>query len=243
MIIDITKSGYRKGYLPRHGVGVFHPFFATANAAFRKSALEAVKGFDGRCATGEDIDLCIRVARADYELWFEPAAKVTHFHRSTLRGLLVQWFRYGYGHAYLFRKHGPRHRLEFYRYDLSETNDSPFGISRVLSVASPVPGMVFLSSYHAMHLGLLVALAGFGTGARAVGWTGALGAAVAAAWYFAPRLDARRPLRSIALSAMRYVADAAYVTGGILGGLSQRMIYLEATRTRRDTGVPSGERR
>ncbi len=46
------------------------------------------------------------------------------------------------------------------------------------------------------HNGILVALAGFGTGARAVGWTGALGAAVAAAWYFAPRLDARRPLRS-----------------------------------------------
>ncbi|HTC24521.1 MAG TPA: glycosyltransferase family 2 protein [Gemmatimonadales bacterium] len=242
MIIDITKSGYRKGYLPRHGVGVFHPFFATANAAFRRSALEAVNGFDGRCATGEDIDLCIRVARADYELWFEPSAKVTHFHRSTLRGLLVQWFRYGYGHAYLFRKHGPARRLEFYRYDLSKTNDSPFGIARVLSLPSPVPGMVFLSSYHAMHLGLVGAVAAFAAGARALGWTALLGAAVAAAWYFAPGLDARHPFRSMARSALRYVSDGAYVLGGLLGGFSQGMIYLEATRTRRDRGATAGGR-
>ena len=236
MIIDITKCGYRRGYLPREGVGVFHAFFPTANAAFRREALRAVGGFDTRCATGEDIDLCIRVARADYELWFEPTARVTHFHRFTLRGLARQWFDYGYGHAYLFLKHGARHRLEVFRYDRSETNETPFGIARVLSIPSPVPGMVFLSAYHALHLCLLVAVVGFGGGAAAVGWAGLVGAIVFAARYVGPRFDRGQPLRSVALAGIRYLADSAYVLGGVLGGLGQGMLFLEATfRTEKRT--------
>jgi GT2 family glycosyltransferase len=86
MIIDITKSGYQKGYLPKNGAGAFHPFFATANAAFRKEAFIKIGGFDINCDTGEDIDLSIRVAKAGFELWFEPSAKITHFHRYTLKG-------------------------------------------------------------------------------------------------------------------------------------------------------------
>ncbi|HEX5386560.1 MAG TPA: glycosyltransferase family 2 protein [Gemmatimonadales bacterium] len=234
MIIDITKCGYRRGYLPKDGVGVFHAFFPTANAAFRKDALQRVGGFDPRCATGEDIDLCIRLSRADYELWFEPSARVTHFHRYTLRGLARQWFHYGYGHAYLFRKHGARHRLEFYRYDLSERNDSTFGIARVLGVPFPVPGMVFLSSFHAFHLCLAVALVGVAMGAATPAWFAAGGALAAAGRYVVPRFELARPARSLAMAGIRYLADAAYVMGGLLGGMRQRMIFLEATfRTRK----------
>ena len=233
MIIDITKSGYRKGYLPKTGVGVFHPFFATANAAFRKSVLEEVGGFDTRCATGEDIDLSIRVARAGYELWFEPTAKIAHFHRHTLSGLLKQWFHYGLGHAYLFRKHDPRRRLQVYRYDLSPRNDNPLGIARVLNIPFAVPTMVFLSSFHVMNAAAVVAAVTWASGAEGLFAVAAATFVGSAAWYFGIRFDSRTPLRSLAFSGLRYLADAAYVAGGFLGGLGEGMIYLEATRTRK----------
>jgi cellulose synthase/poly-beta-1,6-N-acetylglucosamine synthase-like glycosyltransferase len=233
MIIDITKSGYQKGYLPKTGVGVFHPFFATANAAFRKDALLKAGGFDPRCDTGEDIDLCIRVAKAGYEMWFEPEAKVTHFHRHSLKGLLKQWFNYGYGHAYLFKKHSPRRRMQFYRYDLSDRNDSPFGIRRVLDMPSPLYGMIFLSSFHLMHLALLVAIVTGLSGLSTTAWISGAVAVAAALYYFGIRFQWKAPGKSLLFSAIRYIADSAYVLGGLLGGISEKMIYLEATRSRR----------
>lgn len=233
MIIDISKSGYQPGYLPKKGIGVFHPFFATANAAFRKEALLKAGGFDRKCATGEDVDLSIRVARAGYELWFEPTARITHFHRYTLKGLLKQWYHYGLGHAYLFRKHSPRKRLQFYRYDLSDRNKNPFGIARLASIPFPLHGMIFLSSYHFMHIALLAAIAAWLLGAPVAAITAMAVSLLSAGWYFSIRFDRRTPVRSILLSAIRYVADGAYVLGGLIGGIRERVIYLEATRTRK----------
>ncbi len=233
MIIDITKSGYRKGYLPKTGVGVFHPFFATANAAFRKKTLEEVGGFDTNCETGEDVDLSIRVAHAGYELWFEPKARIAHHHRYTLRGLLRQWFDYGFGHAYLFRKHDPRRRLQFFRYDLSDRNPNPFGIARVADIPCPVPGMIFFSSFHFMHGSILAAIVGATLGWDSFVVCAAAGFLLSAGWYFGIRFDWKTPARSVLFSGIRYVADAAYVLGGLLGGIRHGMIYLEATRTRK----------
>jgi cellulose synthase/poly-beta-1,6-N-acetylglucosamine synthase-like glycosyltransferase len=233
VIIDITKSGYQKGYLPKEGVGVFHPFFATANAAFRKEALLKTGGFDPKCSTGEDIDLSIRVAKAGYELWFEPSARVTHFHRYTLGGLLKQWFNYGYGHAYLFKKHMRKRRLQFYRYDLSPSNKNPFGIARVLDIPFPVYGMVFLNSYHLMHLFLLTALIAFLFSFLKLGVVALLTSIFSATWYFWVRFDSKKPFKSILFSGIRYLADGAYVLGGLLGGIKEGVIYLEATRSRK----------
>jgi len=233
MIIDITKSGYQKGYLPKEGIGVFHPFFATANAAFRKEVLLKTGGFDPRCSTGEDIDLSIRVAKAGYELWFEPSAHITHFHRYTLRGLLKQWFSYGYGHAYLFRKHIKKRRLQFYRYDLSPDNKNPFGIARVLDIPFPVYGMIFLNSYHLMHFSLLIAVIAFFISFFKLSILAMTSSVLAAIWYFGMRFDRRNPFKSLLFSGIRYIADGAYVLGGFLGGVKEGMIYLEATRTRK----------
>jgi len=233
MIIDITKSGYQKGYLPKKGVGVFHPFFATANAAFRREALVKTGEFDTHCETGEDIDLSIRVAKAGYELWFEPSAKIVHHHRYTLKGLLRQWFDYGLGHAYLFKKHSRKRRLQFYRYELSERNPSPFGIACVLSILFPVHGMIFLSSYHFMHLFMLIAIIAFLFSWAKLGILSIIGFLACAGWYFGIRFDTRKPFRSLLFSVLRYVADGAYVLGGFIGGIKEGVIYFEATRTRK----------
>jgi len=235
MIIDITKSGYQKGYLPKKGIGVFHPFFATANAAFRKEALLKTGGFDPRCDTGEDIDLSIRIAKAGYELWFEPSAKIIHYHRYTLKGLLKQWFDYGYGHAYLFRKHSREHRLQFYRYDLSPRNDNPFGIACVLDIPFPVYGMIFLNSYHLMHFAVLIAFVAFLFSLITLGGVGLLVSIFSASWYLGIRFDPRNPLKSLLFSGIRYLADGAYVLGGLLGGIKEGVIYLGATRSRKNS--------
>jgi cellulose synthase/poly-beta-1,6-N-acetylglucosamine synthase-like glycosyltransferase len=233
MIIDITKSGYQKGYLPKKGVGVFHPFFATANAAFRKEALVNAGEFDTHCKTGEDIDISIRVAKAGYELWFEPVAKIFHHHRYTLRGLLKQWYNYGLGHAYLFKKHSRWRRLQFYRYDLSGRNPSPFGIACVLSIPFPVYGMIFLSSYHFMHLFVLITIIAFLFSWVKFGILSIIGLFACAGWYFGIRFDTKKPFKSLLFSVLRYVADGAYVLGGFIGGIKEGVIYFEATRTRK----------
>lgn len=235
MIIDITKSGYQKGYLPKTGVGVFHPFFATANAAFRREAILKAGGFDSHCNTGEDIDLSIRVAKAGYELWFEPSAKITHFHRYTLKGLFKQWFDYGYGHAYLFRKHSPKRRLQFYRYHLSPKNENPFGIACILDIPFPIYGMIFLNSYHLIHFALLSATIAFLLSFTKLGIAALLISIFSAVWYFGMRFDPKTPFKSLLFSGIRYLADGAYVVGGLLGGLKEGVIYLEATRTRKQS--------
>ena len=233
MIIDITKSGYQKGYLSKEGTGVFHAFFPTANAAFRKEALVKTGGFDTYCKTGEDIDLSIRVAKSGYELWFEPSAKITHFHRYTLMGLLKQWFYYGYGHAYLFKKHVKKSRIQFYRYNISPENKNPFGISKVLDITFPIYGMIFLNSYHLMHIALIISVVSFLFNFFILGTLSSVIFFLSSFWYLGIRFDPRKPLKSILFSAIRYLADGAYVIGGILGGIKEGVIYLEATRTRR----------
>jgi cellulose synthase/poly-beta-1,6-N-acetylglucosamine synthase-like glycosyltransferase len=233
MIIDITKSGYQKGYLPKNGIGVFHPFFATANAAFRKEALQKTGGFDIKCETGEDIDLSIRVAKAGYELWFEPSAKITHFHRYTLKGLLKQWYNYGFRHAYLFKKHIKKRHLQFYRYNLSDKNKNTFGITSVLDIPFPVYGMIFLSSYHLMHFFLLAAVIAFLFSSSTLGIFLMMLSIFPAAWYFGIRFNSKEPFKSLLFSGIRYLADGAYVLGGLLGGIKEGVIYFEATRSRR----------
>src|SRR3954447_4975838 len=77
----------------------FMPYFATANAAYRRSVLVAVGGFDAQLASGGDVDACWRVqAMTDYRLRFVPGAVVRHRHRVRVRPLLRQQLRYARGH-------------------------------------------------------------------------------------------------------------------------------------------------
>lgn len=231
MIVDITKCAYQRGYLPKIGIAAFHPFFPTSSAAFRREALLKTGAFDLRCQTGEDVDLSIRLVKAGYELWYEPAARIRHFGRHTLGHMCQQWFGYGRGHAYLYKKHLGRPRLQFYRYDLSQRRSEHLGIRCVLDLPLPVCGMIFLSSFHLFHLALLVALMAGLLGGTTVAAAACLVAVLAAGWYVSRRFDWRRPLRSLVMSGLRYLADCAYTLGGLAGGLREGVLYLEATRS------------
>lgn len=88
------------------------PFLVTANAMYRRQALEAVGGFDeSLTVNGEDADLSWRVQWEGYRIQFAPEAEVVHHHRSALRAFMRQVSSYGAGTTYLFAKHRARFGL------------------------------------------------------------------------------------------------------------------------------------
>jgi|HubBroStandDraft_6_1064221.scaffolds.fasta_scaffold720757_2 cellulose synthase/poly-beta-1,6-N-acetylglucosamine synthase-like glycosyltransferase len=233
MIIDITRCNYAPGYLPKATQGFFNPFFATANVAFRREALRETGGFDPNCQTGEDVDISIRVSRAGWELWYEPEAVVNHQDPHTFRQLLRQWFGYGLGHAYVYKKHLGRPRLQAYWPGDSKSADSrPYGARCVLDLPFPFYGVAFLSGYHLFHLALLVLVIGLIAHSTVFAIVASAVALAAGLNYASIRFDLRRPLYSLAMLGLRYAGDTAFVTGALLGGLRERALFLEATRTR-----------
>jgi hypothetical protein len=74
------------------------------NMAFRKSALEAVGGFDEQFrVVGDDVDLCWRVLERGWKIGLSPAAVVWHHRRNSV---LMYWKQqYGYGRAEALLQH------------------------------------------------------------------------------------------------------------------------------------------
>ncbi|XZN89469.1 MAG: glycosyltransferase [Microcoleus sp.] len=87
-----------------------HPFCAygqTANLAVRRQVLAEVGLFRPYLTSGGDADLCWRILReTSYKLDFVESAIVRHRHRSTLKQLQSQWYRYGESNKYLHELHG-----------------------------------------------------------------------------------------------------------------------------------------
>ena len=80
-------------------------FPKTANAAFRRSAFEAVGGFREDIRTAEDADLSFRLRAAGWKIERREHAVVTHLSRSTVRAFVVQRALYGAGGAWLERNY------------------------------------------------------------------------------------------------------------------------------------------
>lgn len=128
------------------------------NMSFRKSALEAVGGFDERFrAAGDDVDLCWRLQDAGETLGFCAGAVVTHRRRDTVWRYLKQQFGYGKAEALLEQKWPSRHNQAGYLrwsgriYDgatidsnrrRARVNYGVWGSGLFQSVYEPAPGMV-----------------------------------------------------------------------------------------------------
>jgi GT2 family glycosyltransferase len=72
-------------------------YLVTANAGWRREALEALDGFDESfpLASGEDTDLSMRAIRSGLRLATIDAAVVAHDHRATLRSVLSTFGKHG----------------------------------------------------------------------------------------------------------------------------------------------------
>ncbi len=85
---------------------------AGCNMVFRKSALEAMGGFDPQfTAAGDDVDICWRLMDAGYSLGYCPSAFVWHFRRNTIRAYYGQQRGYGKAEALLFFKYPERFNM------------------------------------------------------------------------------------------------------------------------------------
>jgi O-antigen biosynthesis protein len=75
------------------------------NMAFRKSALQAIGGFDPQFRTaGDDVDICWRLRQAGGTLGFSPAAVVWHHRRDSIRAYWRQQQGYARAEVLLERK-------------------------------------------------------------------------------------------------------------------------------------------
>ncbi|MBI3978565.1 MAG: glycosyltransferase [Chloroflexi bacterium] len=75
------------------------------NMAFRKTALDAIGGFDPQfCTAGDDVDVCWRLQQRGWTLGFSPAAFVWHHRRNSVRAYWKQQQGYGRAEALLERK-------------------------------------------------------------------------------------------------------------------------------------------
>jgi hypothetical protein len=73
--------------------------------AFRKTALQAVGGFDPQFRTaGDDVDICWRLQQQGWTIGFSPAAMVWHHRRNSVRTYWKQQQGYGRAEALLEQK-------------------------------------------------------------------------------------------------------------------------------------------
>lgn len=92
----------------------FCPYGQTANLAVRRQVLAEVGLFRPYLTSGGDADLCWRILRqTSYKLDFAESAIVRHRHRSTIKQLQSQWYRYGESHKYLHELYGVDLMREF----------------------------------------------------------------------------------------------------------------------------------
>lgn len=80
--------------------------FPSVNLAYRKSAFEAIEGFDPWFKEAEEVDLNYRAVEAGYRLVYHPTAIVYHNARSSFTGFFKQSFWYGFGRKELTLRHG-----------------------------------------------------------------------------------------------------------------------------------------
>lgn len=145
---QVFESGYMpaiKKYLPHEiNGGDNSPFFATANVAYSRKALEAVGLEFWHEKTGEDVDLAIRVQKAGFKQYYQKEALVLHMHRVTPSAYLKQWYGYGFGHPLLVQKHALPKKLEIV---------FQWG-RRGISFLFPWPGkgIIHIGKFHLMHL-------------------------------------------------------------------------------------------
>jgi len=64
--------------------------------AFQRKLIERVGQFDETLLTNEDYEFNVRIRQSGGKIWLNPSIRSVYFARSTLLGLIQQYWRYGY---------------------------------------------------------------------------------------------------------------------------------------------------
>ena len=226
MIIQILSNLFEEGYLHREDYSLLSGFFAGANVAFRRQALSQVGPYDVNCHSGEDQDMCLRIAHAGWDLYFEPKAIVRHRNKMTLRAFVRRWFDYGLHHPYIFKKHSSK-GIRVYQTNRGSRGKSLY--SSLINMKSPFNIHLFLTSFLTMHMLLVLTALLAIIGAYIPAIAGGLVTLAIAALYFRWDINRKNILQSIVFIFLRYAANLALLLGGFLGGIKLRMLYISAT--------------
>lgn len=94
------RGGHRSGWVDH-----------AHHAGFRLDWFRRVGGYDPDFSHNEDAELDHRLGLAGGRVWLDAGIRLDYRMRETLRGLFVQYWRYGRGRARNLLKHGVRPRL------------------------------------------------------------------------------------------------------------------------------------
>ncbi len=203
------------------------PFFATANVAFKKEAIDKVGGKFWDEPTGEDVDFNIRIMEAGYSLYYSKEAVVKHMHRVSLESFCKQYYGYGYGHPLLIDKHAKANILEIVL---------QFGRGKDMHI--PLPwigkGIIVIGAFHMMHimtaltlLNLLITKLTF----RHNGMTVPLGllALIFIFVYFKPVMKLKPLVHFFTYAKIRYLSNFSFIKGAFDGMKKFGGICIEAS--------------
>ncbi len=233
MLVSFIKKGIY-GYLREDRIGLYG-FVSNNNLSIRREALEATGGYDDSLRIAEDYDLCQRATRDGWLIYYSDEVSLAHRARKTFGALLRQWWNYGYYLAAGYKNHFPHRWVVQWRRPRWDDPDSPepvrFNRARppLLTRLTGLSLFVDVNAFSTAHLAAAAAGAGWAAGASWLALPAAAVALVSALVYCLP--DAARvlrdgPRRSLALCTIRYGVNAAFVLGGLLGGLRRGALYL-----------------
>lgn len=102
------------------GGGAYHggteegPAESAYLGVFRRSVIAEVGYFDESIRRGEDWELNLRIRRAGYRVWFDPALSVVYWPRESWTRLVRQFRATGAWRGELVRRYGRRNSLRFF---------------------------------------------------------------------------------------------------------------------------------
>ncbi|MBN1794203.1 MAG: glycosyltransferase [Candidatus Omnitrophica bacterium] len=219
---------YEAGYYPTiekhlpHEVNgnIYSPFFATANAAVSKKAVDTIGRRFWDEITSEDVDFSLRILKAGFKLYFQPSAIVNHMHRVTLDAYRRQLYGYGFGHPLAVLKHAKK---------VLEVRPQYFGYFSI-PIPFPIKGIIYIGDFHFMHLfglGFLLSLL--------FGWTAStslimmLGFAFFTWKYFKPMRRLRPQNKFLTWCKIRYLSNWSLMLGGFKGAKTFGVVYVESS--------------
>lgn len=225
----LTQEGYYpmiERDLPHEVNGNIHsPFFATANAAVSKEAVDAIGREFWHEITNEDVDFSIRIIKKGFRLYFKPDAIVEHMHRMTLQDYAKQLFGYGFGHPLPVKAHAKcvfEICLQYFGY-----------------ICIPIPsfakGMLYIGNFHLMQIFaalFLIRLIASIFVSSLFNWVLLLFGllfAVFAILYFWPILRIKPRSKFLSWAKIRYLSNWALMRGGFKGMKTWKVFYIESS--------------
>jgi cellulose synthase/poly-beta-1,6-N-acetylglucosamine synthase-like glycosyltransferase len=213
----ITSNGYmpkvKNNYPHEINGGDNSPFFATANVAARKEAIDKMGGQFWNEPTGEDVDFNLQIQFAGYSLFYAKDAIVKHMHRVSTALFMKQYHGYGFGHPLLIQKHAKPNVLEIV-------------IQIGKGIHIPLPwfgkGIIHIGNFHLMHIFPLATLINFLLVKFAVVdnnltiWFGGLSIFFILA-YFRSVLKIKPLISFLSFAKVRYLSNYAFIKGAWQG--------------------------